>query len=257
MSTVSSADGTSIAYHRQGAGPPVILVGGALHDAQSAAPLAAALAPLMTAVSYDRRGRGASGDTPPYAVRREVEDLAALIGDLGGQACLFGFSSGAVLALEAAAAGLAVPKMVLFEPPFRLPAAPELPDGYQEHLAGLIGAGQRGEAVEYFMTRAVGLRAGAMSLLRQLPSWPGLEALAPTVVYDGLVMRGHRLPTARLAALSTPALVLDSTGSAPWMRAAARATAAALPGGIHRSLDGTFHLLTPPVLAPVLAGFLA
>jgi hypothetical protein len=257
MTTVSSADGTPIAYHRHGDGPPVILVGGALNDARWAAPLAAALAPRMTVLSYDRRGRGASGDTPPYAVRREVEDLAALIGEAGGRAGVFGFSSGAALALEGAGAGLAIAGLVLFEPPFRLADSPALPAGYQQHLAGLVAAGQRGEAVEYFMTTAVGLPAEALRRLRRLPGWPDLEALAPTIVYDGLVMRGHRLPAERLAALATPALVLDSTGSAPWMRASARATAAALPGGRHRSLDGTFHQVPPQVLAPVLADFLS
>ena len=255
MSKVISADGTPISYQRRGAGPPVILIGGALNDQMSSAPLAAALAPRLTAIGYDRRGRGASGDTPPYAVEREIEDLAALIAEAGGQAGVCGFSSGSVLALEAVAAGLPIGRLGLFEPPFRLPDGPQLPPDYQEQVRRLVTGGRLGEAVEYFMTSAVGLSAEAVTQMRRSPAWPGLERLAPTIMYDGWLLLDPALPLARLAAITVPALVLDSTASAPWLRDSARATAAALPRASHRSLAGTFHQIPPEVLAPVLADF--
>lgn len=255
MSKVISADGTPISYERSGDGPPVILAGGALNDQQSFAPLAAALAPHLTVISYDRRGRGASGDTPPYTIEREVEDLAALIAEAGGQACVCGFSSGSVLALEAAAAGLPIGKLGLFEPPFRLPDGPQLPPDYQEQVTRLVRGGRPGEAVEYFMIKAVGLSAEAVAQMRRSPAWPPLERLAPTLIYDGLLLLDPALPAGRLATIKVPALVLDSTASAPWLRNSARATAAALPQASQRSLDGTFHQVPPEILAPVLVDF--
>lgn len=252
MSKVISADGTPISYQRRGDGRPVILVGGALNDQQSSAPLAAALAPHLTAISYDRRGRGASGDTPPYAVEREIEDLAALIAEAGGRAGVCGFSSGSVLALDAVAAGLPISGLGLFEPPFRLPDGPQLPPDYQEHVTRLVTGGGLGEAVEYFMTRAVGLSVEAVAQMRRSPAWSSLERLAPTLIYDGWLLLDPALPVARLATIAVPTLVLDSAASAPWLRNSARATAQALPDASHRSLDGTFHQIPPEILAPVL-----
>lgn len=252
---VTSVDGTVLACHRSGDGPPAILVSGAFNAAQAMIPLARALAPRMTAIAFDRRGRGASGDTPPYAVAREIEDLAALIAAVGGEACLYGHSSGAILAFEAAAAGLPVSRLVMFEPPYRLPAGPQLPPGYHERMAALVSAGQHGEAVSYFMIHAVGLPAAAVSQLRRGPQWAAMEALAPSAVYDGLVVGDASVPAARLAALTVPTLTLDSQGSAPWLRATAAAVADIVPGHHHRSLDGTFHQVPPDALAPVLAGF--
>ena len=255
MESVRSADGTTIALERSGDGPALVVVTGAFCARSTPAGLAAALDPSFTVWRYDRRGRGDSGDTPPYAVEREIDDLAALIESVGGQAYVCGHSSGSVLALAAAGAGLAISRLAVFEPPFRLPDGPQLPPDYQEHVTSLVAAARFGEVVEYFMTSAVGLPAEAVGQMRKSPAWPGLEALAPTLVYDGLLLLDPSLPAGLLAGITVPALVLDSTGSAPWLRNAAQATARALPNARHRSLDGTFHQLPPKVLAPALAAF--
>jgi pimeloyl-ACP methyl ester carboxylesterase len=256
MTTVISADGTSIGYQRSGDGPPVILVGGAFNDARSAAPLAAVLSARMTVICYDRRGRGTSGDTQPYAVGREIEDIGALLAELGGRADLCGFSSGAALAFEAAAAGLAIGKLALFEPPYRVDGAARLPGDYLDRMAGLTSSGRLADAVDYFMTEVVGLPAGALRQMRQAPVWPALCAMAPTALYDGVIMGdGGALPASRMAAVAVTALVLDSTASPAWLRSAARAAAGALGNARHLSLEGTFHQIPPGILGPVLVDF--
>lgn len=256
MEQISSADGTAIAYQARGEGAPVVLVGGAFNDRHSATDLAEALSADFTAVTYDRRGRGDSGDTQPYAVDREIEDLAAVIGAVGGTAFVYGNSSGAVLALRAAAAGVPVRRLALLEPPFRVAGAPPEPEGYLPTLVELTSTGRPGDAVEFFMSRAVGLPPEAVDGARRSPAWPALERMAPTLVYDAHVMAGSQLPTALLSAVTTPALLIDSTASPDWLRSAASATADALPRGEHRSLEGTFHTVAPPVLAAAVAAFL-
>lgn len=253
--TVTSADGTQITYERAGSGPAVILVGGALTDRSAGKPLATALAGDFTVYVVDRRGRRDSGDTPPYALAREIEDLAALIDAAGGQAFLYGVSSGAVLAFEAVAAGLPIPRLGMFEPPYI--TSPEDPDPapQREHLTRLLAEGRRGDALAYFMVEAVGLPTDAVAGMRQGPVWPALEALAHTLVYDLTVVGDGRVPTDRMAAVSTPTLVLDSVASSPRLRRAAEAAAAALPAGEHRSLAGQFHEVPPQDLAPVLTRF--
>jgi len=260
MDTVRSTDGTSIAFERMGQGPPLILVGGALSDRSAAAPLAAALAPRFTVFTYDRRGRGESGDTAPYAVAREVEDLAALIGAAGGPAFVFGHSSGAALALEAAARGLPIAKLALYEPPFIVDdSRPPVPPGYAARLAELLAAGRRGEAVACFMTEAVGVPAEAVAQMRQAPMWPALELLAHTLPYDGAVMgdnmSGHPLPAAWTSAVAVPTLVLAGGASPPWIRNAAQAVADILPHAQIRTLEGQTHATVPEVVAPVVADF--
>jgi pimeloyl-ACP methyl ester carboxylesterase len=257
MNNVTSADGTVIAYETSGTGSPVILVGGAFNVRQSAAPLAARLAPHFTAVSYDRRGRGGSGDTAPYALQREVEDLAAIIAAVGGPAFIYGLSSGAILALEAAAAGLAIRKLALFEPPYRVGGSPRLPEDFIARLSELTSSGRHGEAVEHFMTRAVGLPASTVAWMRRRPSWPVFEATAPTVVYDSLIVGDGSLPASRLAALTVPTLVIDSTGSPGWMRQVSRVVAGTLADARHRSLAGGFHDIPAEILGPVLESFFA
>lgn len=257
MHTVTSADGTTIAYQQSGTGSPVILVGGAFNDHQTAAPLAAVLAPHFATVSYDRRGRGSSGDTAPYAVEREVEDLASLISAVGGSASMFGVSSGAALAFEAAAAGLAIPKLALFEPPYRVGDAAGTAADLGAAIAELTSSGRNGEAVEYFMTRAVGLPEQVVAQMRRAPTWRALEAMAPTLVYDNLILRDGSLPAERLAAVTVPALVIDSTGSPGWLRQAAQSVAGALAHAQHRSLDGGFHDIPAQTLGPVLRSFFA
>jgi pimeloyl-ACP methyl ester carboxylesterase len=212
-------------------------------------PLAAALAPEFMVFTYDRRGRGESTDTPPYAVEREVEDLQALIEAAGGSACVYGFSSGGVLALRA----LAIEKLALMEPPLELdesaPAAPDLGAG----VAELVAAGRRGDAVEHF-NRSIGVPEEMVAGLRQAPFWPALEALAHTLVYD-TVITSSALAPAQLYAVTTPTLVLASAGSDERLLGWARAVADALPNGSLRTLKGEWHGVPPGDLAPVLTEF--
>jgi pimeloyl-ACP methyl ester carboxylesterase len=255
MDKVTSKDGTTIAYERFGDGPPLILVGGAFNDRHSSAALAAALSTEFTVVTYDRRGRGDSSDTAPYAVQREQEDLEALIQAMGGAAFVHGMSSGAVLALRAAAAGVPMKRLSVIEPPFRVTGAPPAPENYVATLVDLTSTGRRGEAVEYFMTKAVGVPPEAVEQTRRSPMWTALEAMTPTLVYDAQVMGDNEVPTAVLSTIATPTLVLDSTASPTWLRSASAATTKALPNARHRSLDGSFHDVPPETLAPALAAF--
>ncbi len=258
--SVRSADGTIIAFDRSGAGPALVLVGGALSDRQAAVGLAALLAPTFTVFAYDRRGRGDSGDTPPYAVEREIEDLAALIEGAGGSAFLFGHSSGAALALEAVAGGLPVPRLALYEPPFIVDSSrPPVPDDYVRHLQELVAADRRGDAVAYFMIEGVGVPPEMVEQMRQAPMWPGLEALAHTIAYDGMVMgdqmAGRPLPPSWASASRVPTLLMDGGNSPAWARNAVEALAAILPRAERRTLEGQDHGAAPEVLAPVLEAF--
>jgi pimeloyl-ACP methyl ester carboxylesterase len=255
---VTSRDGTPIAFERSGQGPPVILVGGALQhrafDARTDG-LAGRLAEHFTVFDYDRRGRGDSGDTQPYAVERELEDLGALIEQASGSASLYGSSSGANLALTAAIRGLPVTKLALWEPNLLVDESrPPLPDDYVAELEERIGSGRRGDAVEYFLTAAVGLPREFVAPMRDAPVWPGMEAVAHTLAYDGRIVDGFRLPADQLGSVSAPALTLAG-GQAPWMRSGAEALARALPNGRFRLLEGQGHDVAPEVIVPVLAEF--
>ena len=256
MKTVTSADGTTIAYEQSGNGPAAILVGGAMNDRHSAAELADMLASTMTAVTYDRRGRGDSGDTKPYAVKREVEDLGALINEFG-DASVYGVSSGANLAFEAAAAGYPVRKLAMVEPMYRLSDAPPLAPDYQEHIIELTDAGDMDEVVKYFMTEGMKLPPQAFQGLQHSPMWPGIKAIAHTIMYDVIIMGDGALPADRMAKVTVPALVVNSKASSPWMHHTVEEAAKALSHGEHRVLDGDFHHVPPPVLGPVLAEFFA
>lgn len=261
MSEVRSADGTTIAFHRTGEGPPLIVVGGALSTGDAAGPLTSLLAPSLTTFAYDRRGRGASGDTSPYAVDREIEDLAALIEEAGGTAFVVGHSSGAALALEAAAHGLSITRLALYEPPFIVDdGRPPLPPDYVERLDELLAAGRRGDAVEYFLTTGVGMPAPLVSQMRRSePSWPAMEALAHTLPYDGMVvgehMTGDPLPLDRWASVTIPTLVIDGGASEPWIRHTADALATVLPRARRETLEGQAHGADPEILAPLLISF--
>ncbi|MFJ9248187.1 alpha/beta fold hydrolase [Streptomyces sp. NPDC101776] len=250
-----SRDGTALAYERIGAGPPVVLVGGAMTTGDGLLPLAAQLAHRFGAVPYDRRGRGASGDTAPFSVEREVEDLAALIDAVGGSAALYGHSSGAALVLHAAASGLPVTEVALYEPPFALDAsgAAERAE-YTARLTELLAEGRHGDAVELFMA-LTGAPPQMIEGARRSPMWPGMEAIAPTLAYDDAAMGDGLVPAERLASLSLPVLTIAGGASAEWMRQSARAVADAAPDGTYRTLEGQTHMVDPVVLAPVLAEF--
>lgn len=192
MGKVISKDGTAIAFDKSGQGAAIILVYGAftVRSQPTMVQLAALLAPHFTVFNYDRRGRGESGDTHPYAVEREVEDLAALIKEAGGSASVWGWSSGAALALEAAARGLAITKLALYEAPYIVDdSRPPLPKDCVTQITEMIASGRRGDAVEYFMTRTAEAPAAWVAQMRNTPMWPELEAVAHTLIYDLAIMR--------------------------------------------------------------------
>ena len=257
MPTVTSADGTTIAYERTGSGPALVLVDGAMcyRGAGPMRPLAALLRDTFTVYTYDRRGRGESSDTKPYAVAREVEDLRALVAQAGGEAYVYAISSGAALALATAAAGPWITKLALYEPPFMA----EVEDGargkkYTERLNELLDAGRRGDAVALFMTH-VGIPAEAVAGIRAQPGWAILEAIAPTLAYDDEVLGDGRVPRDLASTIAVPTLVLGGGASPQGLQQAAKATADALPSAQHRTLDGQTHDVAPDALAPVLVQF--
>jgi pimeloyl-ACP methyl ester carboxylesterase len=259
--TTESRDGTTITFDRAGDGPPVVLVGGAFQHRWidgKAARLAELLSPQFTVFHYDRRGRGDSGDTSPYAVEREVEDLAAVVAEAGGAAAVFGMSSGGSLALHAAATGVAMTKLALYEPPFTVDGSrPRLPEDLGTRLDELVASGRRGDAVALFLTQAVGVPADGVGQMRAAPVWPALERVAHTLGYDMRVMGDGAVPSELIGSLTVPALVIDGDASPAWAREAVRAVAEALPGGERRSLAGQTHDVDPELLAPVLARFFA
>jgi len=257
MDRVTSKDGTSIAFDRLGDGPPIVLVCGGSTDRTANSRLAALLASDLTVFNYDRRGRGDSGDTQPYAIDREVEDIDALIGDAGGAASLWGTSSGAALALIAAANGLPITKLALWEPPFIPDTFPRPPEDQVEQYEAMVASGRRGDAVEYFMSKVVGMPPEFVAGARSQPFWAGQEALAHTLAYDARIMSDYRVPTERAAAVNVPTVVIAGGADVPWMRESAQALADALPYGETRFLDGQGHDVDPAVLAPVVVEFLA
>jgi pimeloyl-ACP methyl ester carboxylesterase len=260
MSEVHSRDGTAIAFDRSGDGPPVILVGGALqHRAMDpdTARLAALLAPRFTVFHYDRRGRGDSGDKPPYAVAREVEDIDALIAEAGGSASVFGMSSGAALALEAAASGSAIKRLALYEPPFMFDGAQAPEPGLARKLSDLVASGRRGDAVALFVRQA-GAPEEVIAQMRESPAWPALESVAHTLAYDLTIMEGQdALLCERAGGVDAPTLVVDGGASPRWARTAAEALAGTLPHPSRRTLEGQTHYVAPEALAPVVEEFFA
>jgi pimeloyl-ACP methyl ester carboxylesterase len=259
--TVASADGTTIAFERRGQGPPLVLVGGAFSNRATHSGLADVLAPHFNVVVYDRRGRGDSGDAPTYAVGREVDDLTALIGELGGRASVFGHSSGAILALEAARVGAPVDRVVAYEPPFIADGFTRPGADLAERLRDLVGQGRRDDAVALFQTEAIGMPEQAVQGSRGTPMWAGLVAVAPTLPYDvEITGPGNVIPAERLAQIRVPTLVIAGTASMPWMLPGTRAAAAAIPGARHVTLEGEDHGTPwshPGVLVPVLLDFLS
>jgi pimeloyl-ACP methyl ester carboxylesterase len=263
--TVTSKDGTKIAYDKTGRGPALIVVTGATAFRAfdpSLATLAGLLAPHHTVLTYDRRGRGESGDTAPYATRKEIEDISALIEAEGGRASLLGFSSGAVVALEATAAGLPVDKLVLYEPPFVLPGTgfPPPPSDYVQALDALVAAGDKDGPPAYFLA-SVGMPPEAIEGAKQSPMWPMMQSVGPTISYDGRFMfEGYytagKFP-ARWQNARLPVLVVNGDASFPFMPAAADAVAAELPHATRKTLAGQDHGPKPEVLAPVIEEFLS
>jgi len=263
MSTVTSADGTTIAYETLGRGPALILVDGAMchRGFGPARDLAAALADTCTVYLYDRRGRGSSGDTRPWAPQREIEDLAALLQAAGGSAYVLGCSSGAVLAADAAAALPGITKLALYEPPFIVDGThPARPDTFVAETEALIAAGDNGAAVKKFL-RHVGMPALAVTVMSWTPPFRKLKAVAPTLPYDLRILgdtgRGVPLDAGRWAGVTVPALVMDGGKSPQYMRNAARAFSETLPKAQYRTLPGQTHMVKAAVVAPAVKEFLA
>jgi len=256
-----SADGTRIAFERTGSGPVVVLVDGALvqREVGPARPLAGALASRFTAVAYDRRGRGLSGDTAPYAVEREVEDLRAVIEAVGGDAAVVAQSSGAVLALRAAAAGVPMRALVVYEAPWTAPRRRR--DAGADHLHELrtrLEAGRPGGAVDYFMVHMAGAPWFVPFMLRlSRDAWTHLQAAAPTLPYDAQLVGPHPAPPVDLLRqVTVPTFVLAGARSPQPMRDTQRAVAAAIPGAQHGELLGQTHQVQPHILAPLVIAFL-
>lgn len=260
MDTTRSKDGTPIAYERIGDGPALVIVSGALSDRAAGVKLASVLRSRFATFAYDRRGRGDSGDTAPYAVEREIEDLDALIQAAGGSAYVFGHSSGAALALAAAGRGLAITKLALYEPPYIVDdSRPPMPADYLPTLRRLAAEGRRGETVEYFWRVGLLLPPEMIAQLRASPMWADSLSLAHTLPYDNEIMNGlmagRPLPAEWAGKVTIPTLVMDGDQSPPSMRNAVAAVAALLPDAERRTLEGQGHGAPPDVLAPILADF--
>ena len=259
MKSVISKDGTIIAFERFDEGQPVIVVGAALQDRTTYSPLAK----HFTVINYDRRGRGDSGDTSPYTVGREIEDIEALIEEAGGSALVFGHSSGGMLALRAAASGLEIPKLAVYEPPFLVDdSRPPLPEDYVEHLDELVATERRGDAVAYFMTKGAGVSEEFVDQMRSNDLyWPAFEAIAHTIPYEGRIMSdtmsGQPLSKEPWDSIEVPTLVMDGGASEPWIRKAAQQLAWRLPDSRHITLEGQDHGPADEILAPALVKFLS
>lgn len=191
----SGCDGTTIAFDQVGEGPAVIVVGGGPTTRVVNTAVAELLAPSFSVLNYDRRGHGDSGDTPPFTVAREYEDLDALMTAAGGSAYVYGTSGGAMIALEAAARGLAITKLVVWEPPYVVDdTRPPVPADYLQQLVDLLAADRRGDMLELFFTRAANLPAEFVGPMRESPFWPAMEELAPTLVNDAMIIGDFSLP---------------------------------------------------------------
>jgi pimeloyl-ACP methyl ester carboxylesterase len=261
MKTVTSKDGTTIAFDQWGEGPTVILVDGALQYRafdQGMVPLAELLAQHFLVIHYDRRGRGDSTDTQPYALKREIEDIEALIDESGGSASLYGISSGAALAMEAAIdLGDKVSKLAMYEAPYNDDeAAQQAWRKYVKELRELLEAGRKGDAVGLFMM-LVGASPEDVEGIRQTPMWPLWESIGHTLAYDHIAALGEdaAIPTERAARVNMPALVMDGSESFPFMHTTALALANAMPKGQHRTVEGQTHEVSAEALAPLLIEF--
>lgn len=262
MSTTISEDGTRIAFEVIGDGPPLIMVDGAMcyREFGPTRKLAEELKNDFAVHIYDRRGRGESANGE-YTPQREVEDVAALVKEAGGTAHLFGASSGAILALNAANAGIGVTKLAMYEPPMIVDNthAPT-PAGFATEMRQLVAENRRGDAVKKFM-RLVDVPAFGIVMMQLMPPWRKLKAVAHTLPSDMDIavefQQGEPLPTDRWTTATMPALVADGGKSPAHMRNGAAALAAVLPNATHRTIPGLTHLYKAPVLAPVLRDFLA
>jgi pimeloyl-ACP methyl ester carboxylesterase len=248
---VQSADGTTLAVDRSGHGPDVVIVVGAFCDRSSSAELVAALSSRFTVYRYDRRGRGDSTDTPPYGIGREVEDLDAVARVAGGPPYVYGHSSGAAIALEAAAVGVPLRRLAVYEPPYL--GEIRAPD-FAADLRELVSSGRRDEAAQRFLLNT-GAPVEAVKKMASAPSWPRLVSLAHTLAYDVMLSDHGSASTEWCTGVSVPTLALAGSDSPEWAAKAVEAIAAAVAGGRHRILEGENHNPAVDVIAPLLADF--
>jgi pimeloyl-ACP methyl ester carboxylesterase len=253
---LSSKDGTRLAVEVTGSGPAIVLVCGGSVDRGANAGLAAVLSSDFTVWNFDRRGRGDSGDTAPYAVEREIEDIEAVIDAAGGHAHLYGTSSGAGLALEAAAAGARVDRLVLWEPPYNVDPAGRPPADTVERLDRMIAEGRRDDAATFFMVDMVGLPPEFAAFARTQPWWQGQLAIAHTLAYDARVMGDYSVPTETASRVTVPTLILTGGSSFALFRPTAEALVAAMPDARAEVLEGQEHNVDPGVLGPAMREFL-
>ncbi|OLT19131.1 hypothetical protein BJF79_02670 [Actinomadura sp. CNU-125] len=259
MQNLVSKDGTVLAYDRQGEGPPLIVMGGALNDRQITAPVAEALARRFTVYNYDRRGRGASGITLPYRIDDEVDDLDALIAEAGGSAMLFANCTGGMLALEAVARGSAVTKLALYEPPYIVGENPlRLNEEFRTELADHLDNDRPGDAVAHFLTRTVGLPPEVLVKFQQSPMWGALIGMAPSLRYDVEIARDNSIPVQDLLdRIALPTLAVRGLASPQWQVDSVKVLADALPNARCHSLEGQNHNLDAEVVGPLLEEFFA
>lgn len=265
MDTVTSADGTRIAYDRYGEGPAVILVSGALgyRRFKKFEQIATALSARCTVINYDRRGRGDSGDAGPLSVQHEVDDLAALIDAVGGRASLWGFSSGGALALRAAAAGIGVEKLCVYETPFKTDPTAKYPaDDYGARLEQIVASGDPTAAAKYFMRNGLGLPRPLVAVMPLMPAFRSFAANGHTLMFDHAALGDHNMHGAPLrfeewVTVTCPTLIAYGAKTAPGLKHASKALAEVLPNATLRELPGQNHNVAPAVIVSLLAEFVA
>jgi len=265
MQTVTSADGTTIAYDRYGEGPAVILVSGAMgyRKFKKFEQIAAALSEHCTVINYDRRGRGDSGEAGPVSVQHEVEDIAALIDAVGGRASLWGWSSGGAVALRAAAADIGVEKLVVYETPFKTDPEAKYPrDDYAERLQDIVATGDRMAAARHFLRNGIGMPGPLVAIMSRLPMFKRFGANGHTLPFDYAAlgdhnMHGRPLQAEEWAAVRCPTLVAYGSKTYPVLKHASLALAEVLPDATLRELPGQNHNVAPSAIVPVLAEFLS
>ena len=266
MHTVTSADGTQIAYDRYGeGGPPVILVGGALgyRKFKKFEQIATALSEYCTVINYDRRGRGDSGPAGPVSVEHEVDDLAALIQAVGGSATLWGWSSGGAVALRAGAAGIGVEKLVVYETPFRTDPEAKYPaDDYGAKLDQIVATGNAKAAAKHFLRNGVGMPGPMVAVMSRLPMFRSFAVNGLTLPFDLAALGDHNMHGSPLqpeewATVTCPTLVAYGAKTYPSLKHASRALAQVLPNASLRELPGQNHNVSPSAIVPVIAEFVA
>ncbi|MEO6394724.1 MAG: alpha/beta hydrolase [Devosia sp.] len=262
MAFVTSKDGTSIGYSVVGTGPPIVLVDGAMcwRAMGPATPLAEELKDRFTVYTYDRRGRGESGDTKPYAIQREVEDLEAVIAAAGGSVAIYAISSGVALALEAANSISGITSLVLYEAPiFTDTTRKPVPANYVQRMDALLARGDNAGAVKHFMQNGINVPWFGLLMMQLFGMFKKMAVVGPTLPYDTALVYpfwNHRpIPKGRWAKATMPALVVGGGKSDAWMQNAQKAIADNLPNATHKTLAGQNHMVAASAIAPLIKEF--